>query len=428
MQTGVDLELWAKLGAASENEPLRLHPLVCHLLDAGHVAAVMWDKCLQGGLRGWMADAFGVQEDVFGRWASFWASLHDIGKATPTFQRKAQTASPGVYDALKARGYPFGGARPGDHGPLGKAILDRLFHDGVLTCGMEHPLTTNLAVVIAGHHGVFPLPHQTQGLRWSLGRGKWAAQQDALAKYLADHWQVAELPPLVEPSREQQAAYMALAGLVSVADWIASCEEFFPFTVAGVDVAAYSRQLPRKAEEALKRAGWITTAEPPRDRTFKECFGFPPYAMQEAVQKVAREVTGPSLIIVEAPTGMGKTEAAFQAHNDLIRRFGHRGGYLALPTQATSNQMLVRFRQYLEKTMPPGRANLQLLHAQAMLCPDFQAMKPSCTSDVPSDVAQVVAEEWFAASKRGLLAPFGVGTVDQGLLAILQTRGKKGTG
>src|SRR5207248_9773559 len=36
--------------------------------------------------------------------------------------------------------------------------------------------------------------------------------------------------------------------------------------------------------------------------------------------------------------------------------------------------------------------------------------------------AGVVAAEWFTHRKRGLLAPFGVGTVDQVLLAVLQTR------
>ena len=34
----------------------------------------------------------------------------------------------------------------------------------------------------------------------------------------------------------------------------------------------------------------------------------------------------------------------------------------------------------------------------------------------------VLAAEWFTHRKRGLLAPFGVGTVDQTLLAVLQTR------
>ena len=39
-----------------------------------------------------------------------------------------------------------------------------------------------------------------------------------------------------------------------------------------------------------------------------------------------------------------------------------------------------------------------------------------------TDDGNVLAAEWFTHRKRGLLAPFGVGTVDQILLAVLQTR------
>lgn len=34
----------------------------------------------------------------------------------------------------------------------------------------------------------------------------------------------------------------------------------------------------------------------------------------------------------------------------------------------------------------------------------------------------MIAGEWFTYRKRGLLSPFGVGTIDQALLSVLQTR------
>jgi hypothetical protein len=36
--------------------------------------------------------------------------------------------------------------------------------------------------------------------------------------------------------------------------------------------------------------------------------------------------------------------------------------------------------------------------------------------------ADVVAASWFTNRKRGLLAPFGVGTVDQALMSVLQVK------
>ena len=55
-----------------------------------------------------------------------------------------------------------------------------------------------------------------------------------------------------------------------------------------------------------------------------------------------------------------------------------------------------------------------------------QGLKLLTPSDVQDDEhghpteGGVIAAEWFASGKRALLAPFGVGTVDQALLAALQ--------
>jgi CRISPR-associated endonuclease/helicase Cas3 len=61
-----------------------------------------------------------------------------------------------------------------------------------------------------------------------------------------------------------------------------------------------------------------------------------------------------------------------------------------------------------------------LIHSQALL---QQMPKPTATveeSDKRGDRA--AAEAWFLPRKKSLLAPFGVGTVDQALMSILQTK------
>ncbi|GAI17071.1 unnamed protein product, partial [marine sediment metagenome] len=42
--------------------------------------------------------------------------------------------------------------------------------------------------------------------------------------------------------------------------------------------------------------------------------------------------------------------------------------------------------------------------------------------DSQDDMPEAAAAEWFLPRKRGLLAPFGVGTIDQALLSVLQTK------
>jgi CRISPR-associated endonuclease/helicase Cas3 len=111
---------------------------------------------------------------------------------------------------------------------------------------------------------------------------------------------------------------------------------------------------------------------------------------------------------------------------------GQRGCYFALPTMATSNQMFDRVKEFLKDRYPDELVNFQLLHGHASLSAEFSELRQAVDRIfTPSGIgaegrqadspvsSEVVAAEWFTYRKRGLLAPFGVGTVDQALLAVL---------
>ena len=119
--------------------------------------------------------------------------------------------------------------------------------------------------------------------------------------------------------------------------------------------------------------------------------------------------------------GEGKTEAAFYAHLELQRRFGHRGLYIALPTKATGNAMFRRTLRFLKSQGCERPLDLQLLHGGTLLNDDFQRLKPSGIHDEQS-AGDVRAGEWFTHKKRALLSEYGVGTIDQALLTILPVR------
>lgn len=113
-------------------------------------------------------------------------------------------------------------------------------------------------------------------------------------------------------------------------------------------------------------------------------------------------------------------------------RWDHAGGagtHVALPTMATSNGMFERVEKFLGSVS--GSADLQLMHGKAALSGLFVELKkraahPERQEEVSDDDRRpsgVAAEGWFAGNKKhGLLAPFGVGTIDRALLAVLQTK------
>jgi CRISPR-associated endonuclease/helicase Cas3 len=208
-----------------------------------------------------------------------------------------------------------------------------------------------------------------------------------------------------------------LAGLCSVADWVGSNLEWFPYAPKGADdidaYVALARQRSVETRESLFWEPWQA-----EQMSFSQLFSFDPRPLQEASEELALQTDGQSLVIMEAPMGEGKTEAALLIAQALAAGVGYGGFYFALPTQATANQMLTRLKEFLE-ARPNGIANLQLLHGSAWLNPTAQELRASAALDIEgiyddSDpLARVVATEWFTQRKRGLLSPFGVGTIDQ---------------
>jgi hypothetical protein len=68
----------------------------------------------------------------------------------------------------------------------------------------------------------------------------------------------------------------------------------------------------------------------------------------------------PAIVILEAPMGEGKTEAALYLADRWGMDPGPRGCYVALRTQATSNQMFRRLRDFLATRYPEELVNAQL--------------------------------------------------------------------
>jgi CRISPR-associated endonuclease/helicase Cas3 len=137
-------------------------------------------------------------------------------------------------------------------------------------------------------------------------------------------------------------------------------------------------------------------------------------------------------MLVEAPMGEGKTEAAWLTHLLLRERLGHRGLYLALPTRATGNAMFTRVLDFLRSPVlrESVRRNVdfQLLHGSSSLNAEYKNLRLNGIHD-NDDAGKnadadggVRAGEWFTQKKRALLSEYGVGTVDQALLSILPVR------
>src|SRR5262249_35209070 len=133
---------------------------------------------------------------------------------------------------------------------------------------------------------------------------------------------------------------MTLAGLVSVADWIGSSEVFFKHAVPDaqhmppLDIIAYRDHARIKAYQTLDALGWTGWTPSNNKLTFQQLFpAIPaPRPLQAAAVQIANGLTDPAIVVVEAPMGEGKTEAAMYLADHWGESLGQRGVYFALPT------------------------------------------------------------------------------------------------
>jgi CRISPR-associated endonuclease/helicase Cas3 len=268
---------------------------------------------------------------------------------------------------------------------------------------------------------VFPSTHALDKLGPAQRGGEdWEGVRLDLFEALAGLFRVRDLPSWPPDTADDPAFWTLLAGLVSFADWIGSIEKYF-FHLEAYDLPTYAGRAYERALLALEELGWSGHGPPTGSTTFHSLFGFSPRPLQEAAVELADRLLTPALVIVEAPTGEGKTEAALYLADAWLRRAKQRGIYVAMPTQATSNQMLGRVRHYLAQRYTERQANLLLLHGNAAWSEELNELRLAAVDE--ESESTVVAHSWFLLNKkRALLAPFAVGTVDQALLSVLQTK------
>ncbi|CAG8864051.1 CRISPR-associated helicase Cas3' [Pseudomonas fluorescens] len=322
-----------------------------------------------------------LRSRLFPQGALFAAASHDIGKVSPYFFEKIRQACTAGCSPLKAQ-------------PDINPKLENQWggHAGVsqLTAkAMNAP--EFVAEILGQHHGFSPPVAGYRATDDVFGGPLWQQEREAL---------VVELRCLLDadwPQVESMPQARLLAGLTSVADWIGS-GEFFENPNA-----AWQENIGR----ALDDAGFI----PPiyqSGLSFQQVFSFEP---RPAQQQLMDAVTMPGVYVLEAPMGLGKTEAALYAAYRMLSCGKASGIYFALPTQLTSNKIYERFNEFLRNILAVDCQHRSLLlHGNAWLL------------DTEMGEEGRPGGAWFSHAKRGLLAPFAVGTIDQALMAAMNVK------
>ena len=414
--------VWAKTARGvklAPGEP-EYHPLAGHMIDTAMVALEMWRTVLPAELKARVGQALHISDpDECGRWVAFFIGLHDLGKASPAFQHKWAEGWKRLIDLgfLPARH-----THSCSHFAMTTYRLTGLLEE----LGFDYDFADVIATVVGAHHGTFPASSELLVAKYVAGGERWQKAQSELLRLLAHALQLDRSERPSGDLRCQNGFLMVLAGLCSVCDWIASNHDCFSYAGDQIRIPDYLEHSRGQAHQALLQLGWLDRPKVMQVQDFNELFEHIPNSLQKQVLEIAEDLDGPSLVLLEYPMGGGKTEAALWLADYLACTAGQTGLYFALPTMATSNQMFGRVRKYVSNRFPDSAINMMLLHGHASLNAEFEILRQRGAAfdrlQVDEDrTASTHAAEWFTYRKRGLLAPYGIGTIDQALLAVLQT-------
>lgn len=414
--------IWAKLDPATQS----WMPLVQHLEDVAGMAAHLHEHFLPPSTRALLSQSLGIPDYEVRVLASWLAGLHDVCKATPEFASQAMAVSPSVVGNMRDQGLAMHAfTEKFGHATLGQIVVKTWLQD---TYGAESRTADSYACIIGGHHGTNPTDSALiagEDRPANLGTGSWAAVRDELLvgiahltnadRYLAT-WATRKLP---------LSAQVLLSAIVIMADWMASNQELFPYL--GGD--GEGERVAHAASLLGLPSPWTPTV-PHDDSTGLLHRRFPALAadsargVQAALVDAARACPEPGLFIVEAPMGVGKTEAALMAAEILAARFGCGGVFLGLPTMATANPMFARTLAWLSTALGTDDASVALAHGKAGLNDHYTGLPWSgqVYDDENPHAGQAVVNSWLAGRKRAGLASFVVGTIDQGLFAGLKAK------
>lgn len=428
--------------AKSNSTKKKWLPLWQHSLDTYFVAEYLLERWLSDGyLRNFFRK---VGFDNIKKLAGLLALLHDYGKATVTFQTQIVDECDELRILLEKQGIDL--PTLNDNELRGYKEMPHSIAGEILLLIKGFPL--EIASIIGAHHGKtwangidiaeeisdYLEDDDIEGLyrNFSFGlrlwgnkkhRSGWIEIQNEFyiwAMSLVDCKNLNELPKI----SDVEAVW--LSGLIIMADWLASNETYFSLWTYMYEENGI---VSRNYDEILNGIKLPPIWKPNRQMDYvgltKRRFGFEPNEVQKEVINTVINCNNLGILILEAPMGIGKTEAALIAAEEMSDN-SVSGMLFALPTQATADNIFSRILEWGAQQSKENHLSIRLAHGLALMNEEYSALMRN-ENDAEKNVDDyednhLIIHEFFNGRKKALLADFVVCTIDQVLMVALKQK------
>ena len=418
-------EYWAKYS----EETGRIHRLEHHLADVGAVMNVLLQLPAIRRVTARAGSLPQLEPSDADRLCVF-AALHDMGKVNLAFQAKSnprvqrgRTAShtQDMMQLLNGRDQDNQENLMSAVEWLGEAMNTWDYTGGDTVCG--------LIIATLSHHGKPEKLENGNAARpeqWHDHAGEYEATPFEKIREIArsvKEWFPDAFDGTSRRLPQNPQFQHQFLGLLMLADWIGSDTRWFKFK-PDPDREYYLNTALPQAEKAVAAIGLDTREQsmPEQSATLAEIAGKPGTELN-AVQRAITEIdTKEPVVVIESETGSGKTEAALLRFQQMKRAGLVDGIYFALPTRAAATQIHRRITEAIGRIMPQAKVEPVLAipgyiragEHDGTLMPRYRVH----WEDNPGEGSRWTAE----STKKFLASQIAVGTIDQAMLSVMQTK------
>lgn len=415
------------IAKTNSEDPEQYLPLWMHLTDTGLLMHKLVEFWIPESTKEMLLKDF-KDSDHLKRVSTLLGFVHDIGKISAIFQSKISEIIPEYHGcSLPYEKYSDYKSQHSEahHARISEAILLRNTND----CSWPEWICS----IAGAHHGKVQQLRTVNTLEKRIGslmagksrdkRSEWYESWEELKKVILEftEYDISEFKTVSKSSQ------MVLCGLLIAADWLASNPCYFP--LIPISDSGDINQYPERIEKAWKKIGftkpWKSKCECLSNDIFVQEFSFFPNEMQKAVINALNEAENPGLLIIEAEMGTGKTEASLAAAEMFQQKAKSGGVFYGLPTQATANGLLPRFKEYVEKQSFSQVHSFRLLHGLANYNENYQSIlrgKAQIDDPIESEESTLIVHDWMEGRKQALFSDFVIGTIDQAIMSALEQK------
>ncbi|NHB88377.1 CRISPR-associated helicase Cas3' [Photorhabdus tasmaniensis] len=438
MEIPIYFQYWGKAKRTSEAESIDYHLLPYHCLDVAAVGIQLLslERSLTKDLTNFLALSTKQLQSI----VSFVLALHDIGKFASAFQKLFPGQSAGLYRPYCCKGYDgsyFCHDRMGLYfwENIKPKLLEKLINIEDIKRREQQEIFDTLMVLmdcVLGHHGqpidktdykaieYFTEPHNLDAATLFVHH---------LMDLLQPEFPIEKLQSKEWRRRLEQVSWQ-FAGIAILADWIGSDSHYFVYQSEPMPLTDYWQRAKTVAKKAVMATdlGKAPVVKP--FISIQDYYGFAATPLQQWAESIPVD-DSPQLFILEDVTGAGKTEAALALTHRLMQIKAADGFYFGLPDMASSNAMFNRIAEHYQQMLSTddgSKPGIILAHGAREINDQFReailALGHSDRNYGETDITtSAQCNQWLAdPRKKALLAPVGIGAIDQALLAVLPRR------